>query len=74
MVFQLVLHSSREQINAKIQFLSFLRIFHASKISAYMVVVQPTGAGKSVCYIVPALLNSSKVTLVIEPVVAVITE
>ena len=31
------LEYSRKQINAKIQFLSFSRIFHASKISAYTV-------------------------------------
>ena len=35
-------------------------------------IVQPTGSGKSLCYTVPALLNPGKITLVIEPVVAII--
>ena len=35
--------------------------------------VQPTGSGKSLCYIASALINPGKITLVIEPVVAVIT-
>ena len=39
-----------------------------------VVVVQLTGSGKSLCYIASALLNPGKVTLVIEPVVAVITD
>ena len=38
-----------------------------------VVIVQPTGFGKSLCYTVPALLNPGKITLVIEPVVAIIT-
>ena len=38
-----------------------------------VVIVQPTGSGKSLCYTVPALLNPGKITLVIEPVVAIIT-
>ena len=37
-----------------------------------VVVVQPTGSGKSVCFILPALVFPGKVSLVIEPVVAVI--
>jgi len=37
------------------------------------IVVQPTGSGKSVCFILPSLLSPGKATLVIEPVVAVIT-
>lgn len=35
-------------------------------------VVQPTGSGKSVCFILPALLSPDKVSLIIEPVVAII--
>ena len=38
------------------------------------VVVHPTGSGKSLCYTASALLNPGKVTLVIEPIVAVITD
>ena len=38
-----------------------------------VVIVQPIGSGKSLCYTVPALLNPGKITLVIEPVVALIT-
>ena len=38
-----------------------------------IVIVQPTGSGKSLYYTVPALLNPRKITLVIEPVVAIIT-
>ena len=38
-----------------------------------VVIVQPTGSGKSLCYTVPALLNPGKITLVIEPVVAIVT-
>ena len=37
-----------------------------------VVVVQPTGSGKSVCFVLPALLFPGKVSLVIEPVIAVI--
>ena len=37
-----------------------------------VIVVQPTGSGKSVCFILPALVFPGKVSLVIEPVVAVI--
>ena len=37
------------------------------------IVVQPTGSGKSLCYIASALMNPGKITLVVEPVVAVIT-
>ena len=38
----------------------------------HVVLVQPTGAGKSLCFIVQALLNPSKVCIVIEPLVAII--
>ena len=37
------------------------------------IVVQPTGSGKSLCYIASALMNPGKITLIVEPVVAVIT-
>jgi len=37
-------------------------------------VVQPTGSGKSLSYVAPALLNPGKVTLIIEPITAVITD
>ena len=39
-----------------------------------VIMVQPTGAGKSLCYVVPTLLNPGKVTLVIEPVIAIISD
>ena len=37
-----------------------------------VILVQPTGSGKSLCFIVPGLLNPSKVCVVIEPLVAII--
>jgi len=37
-----------------------------------VVLVQPTGSGKSVCFTLPALLSPGKIGIVIEPVVAVI--
>jgi len=37
------------------------------------IVVQPTGSGKSLCFVLPAILYPGKVSLVVEPVVAVIT-
>ena len=37
------------------------------------IVVQTTGSGKSLCYLASALMNPGKITLVVEPVVAVIT-
>jgi len=37
-----------------------------------VIVVQPTGSGKSVCFTLPALLSPGKVSLVIEPAVAII--
>ena len=38
-----------------------------------VVVVQPTGSGKFLCFVLPAIPYPGKVSLVIEPVVAVIT-
>ena len=38
-----------------------------------MVVVQPTGSGKSLYFVVPGLMFPGKVALVVEPAVAVIT-
>jgi len=37
------------------------------------VVIQPTGSGKSACYTIPALLSCGKVAIIIEPLVAIIT-
>ena len=37
------------------------------------IIVQPTGSGKSVCFALPALLSPGKVSLVIEPAVAIIS-
>ena len=50
-----------------------LEAIEALQCSKDAIVVQPTGSGKSLCYVAPALLNPGKVTVVIEPVVAVIT-
>jgi len=38
-----------------------------------VIVVQPTGSGKSLCFVVPGLMFPGKVALVIEPAVAIIT-
>ena len=38
-----------------------------------MIVVQPTGSGKSLCFVIPGLMFPGKVALVIEPAVAIIT-
>ena len=37
-----------------------------------VIIVQPTGSGKSVCFTLLALLSPGKISLVIEPVVAII--
>ena len=37
-----------------------------------VILVQPTGSVKSLCFTFPALLNPGKVSIVIEPVVAII--
>lgn len=54
-----------------------LKEFHMQTISTIShgndaILVQPTGSGKSLCFIVPALLNPSKFCIVIEPLVAII--
>ena len=56
-----------------------LKIFQQESVEALhlgkdVIIVQPTGAGKSLCYVVPALLNPGRLTLVIEPVVAIISD
>jgi len=38
-----------------------------------IIIVQSSGSGKSLCYTVPAILNPGKITLIIEPIVAIIT-
>lgn len=38
-----------------------------------VIVTQPTGSGKSLCFVVPGLMFPGKVALVIEPAVAIIT-
>ena len=38
----------------------------------YVTVVQPTGSGKLVCFILHALISPGKVILAIEPIVAII--
>ena len=66
-----------EAIKSKLKIAQYKR-FQLEAIEALqcgkdVIVVQPTGSGKSLCYVAPALLNPGKVTVVIEPVVAVIT-
>ena len=56
-----------------------MKIFQLESVEALhlgkgVIIVQPTGAGKSLCYVVPALLNPGRLTLVIEPVVAIISD
>ena len=51
-----------------------LESIEALHLGKDVIIVQPTGAGKSLCYVVPALLNPGKVTLVIEPVIAIISD
>ena len=50
-----------------------LDCFNALKNGKDAIIVQPTGSGKSVCFTLPALVSSKKVSFVIEPVVAIIT-
>ena len=55
-----------------------LKEFQIKAISAVregkdVVVVQPTGSGKSTCYTLPALLCSRQVAMIIKPVLAIIT-
>ena len=54
-----------------------LKEFQVQAISAVghgndVILVQPTGSGKSLCFIVPALLSPNKVCIVVEPLVAII--
>jgi len=49
-----------------------VEVIEALQCGKDVIIVQPTGLGKSLCYVAPALLNPGKVTLVIEPVVAII--
>ena len=37
------------------------------------IVVQPTGCGKSLCFVIPTLCSLGKISLVVEPAVSVIT-
>jgi len=72
------LHGSLDLINVKFmlkitQFKQFqIDCVIGVKQGKDVIVVQPTGSGKSMCFVVPALLMKQKVCLVIEPVVAVI--
>ena len=63
-----------EEIRSNLNIAQYKR-FHIEAIQCGkdVIVVRPTGSGKSLCYVAPALLNPGKVTLVIEPVTAVIT-
>lgn len=50
-----------------------LDCFNALMNGKDAIIVQPTGSGKSVCFTLPALVSSNKVSFIIEPVVAIIT-
>ena len=74
---ELALNDSLEKAKSKLK-IKELKQFQISCITAIqqgkdVVLVQPTGSGKSVCFVIPALLNPGKICLVVEPVVAVIT-
>ena len=65
--------SSIEEIKTSLH-IKELKEFQMKAIDAIahgkdVVLVQPTGSGKLLCFIIPALLNSRKVCMVIEPVV-----
>lgn len=70
--------SELERIKEKLKIKQYkqfqLEAIQALQLNNDVVVVQPTGSGKSLCYTASALLNPGKVTLVIEPIVAVITD
>jgi len=67
-----------EELKSKLNIAQYKK-FQLEAIEAILcgkdvIVVQPTGSGKSLCYVAPALLNPGKITLIIEPVTAVITD
>lgn len=49
-----------------------VQCINAVQQGSNVILVQPTGSGKSLCFTFPALLNPGKVGIVIEPVVAII--
>jgi len=66
-----------ESLKSKLKVVQY-KSFQVAAIEALQngkdcIVVQPTGSGKSLCFVASALMNPSKITLVIEPMVAVIT-
>ena len=64
----------KAKLNIKVYKQFQVEVIEALHMNKNVIVVQPTGSGKSLCYVASALLNPEKVTLVIEPVVAVITD
>ena len=70
--------SELESIKGKLRIKQYkefqLEAIQALQLNNDVIVVQPTGSGKSLCYTASALLNPGKITLVIEPIVAVITD
>ena len=62
----------KAKLNIKVYKQFQVEVIEALHMNKDVIVVQPTGSGKSLCYVASALLNP--VTLVIEPVVAVITD
>ena len=68
------LETLKAKLNIKVYRQFQVEVIEALHMKKDVIVVQPTGSGKSLCYIASALLNPGKVTLVIEPVVAVITD
>ena len=76
---QLLLSSQSDELQtAKAQLkITELKRFQLDCLAAIkrgedVVLVQPTGSGKSVCFTLPALLSPGKVSVVVEPVVAII--
>ena len=64
----------KAKLNIKVYKQFQVEVIEALHMNKDVIVVQPTGSGKSLCYVASALLNPEKVTLIIEPVVAVITD
>jgi len=76
--YAVVQHTELESVKAKLKIKQYkqfqLETIQALQQNNDVIVVQPTGSGKSLCYIASALLNPGKLTLVVEPLVAVITD
>ena len=73
-----VQHTELESVKGKLKIKQYkqfqLETIQALEQNNDVIVVQPTGSGKSLCYVASALLNPGKLTLIVEPLVAVITD